>query len=111
MRQATNPDPMKSMLFCQGECSQVPYQVCDAVLDTLTFIPGGDRSLDARDTRAILLSLRMAAEGWRFCPCYSEGSTHQHARIFGLVHTSLANRLAQEADQQVAFSSDKQSAA
>ena len=111
MSQATKQDPMKSMRFCQGECSQVPDQVCDAVLDTLTLIPGGDRSLDAWDQRAIVLASRMAAEGWRFCPCYSEGSTHQHARIFGLVHTDLANNLAEKADQESTFSSDEQNAA
>ncbi len=111
MRQATAPDPMKSMRFCQGEYSQVPDPVCDAVLDTLTFIPGSDRSPDARDTRAVMLSSRMAAEGWRFCPCYSEGSTQQHARIFGLVHTNLANRLAEKAEQELSFSADEESAA
>jgi hypothetical protein len=53
----------------------------------------------------------MAVEGWRFCPCFSEGNTQQHARIYALVHTNLANRLAHKAAQETAFSSQKQSAA
>jgi hypothetical protein len=111
MRQSNAPDPMKSMRLCRGKCDRVPDQVCDAVLDTLTFVPGGDRSADAWDARAVALAPQMAAEGWRFCPCFSEGNTPQHARIFALVHTNLANRLAQKALQEAAFSSEKQSAA
>jgi hypothetical protein len=37
--------------------------------------------------------------------------THQHARIFGLVHTNLANRLAHDIAREALFSSEKQSAA
>ena len=74
--------------------------MCDAVIDALTFVAGGDRSLDAQGTRAVLLSLRMAADGWRFYPCYSEGSMQQHARIFSLVNTHLIDRLAQEVQQE-----------
>jgi hypothetical protein len=41
----------------------------------------------------------MAAEGWRFCPCFPMVRTQQHELIFSLVHTNLANRLAQKAAQ------------
>ena len=111
MRQVTEPDPMKSMCHCQGTCDRVPDEVCDAVLDTLTFIPGGDNSSDACDARAAALAPRMAMEGWRFCPCFPAKRTHQHARICGLVHTNLANRLAHDIAQEALFSSEKQSAA
>jgi hypothetical protein len=111
MHKVITTDPMESMRRCQGKCDRVPDEVCDAVLDTLTFVPGGDRSSDARDARAVALAPRMAAEGWRFCPCFSEGNTQQHARIFGLMHTNLANRLAQKAVLEAAFSSENQSAA
>jgi hypothetical protein len=36
----------------------------------------------------------MAAQEWRFCPCFPLLRTEAHARIFDLVHTRLANRLA-----------------
>jgi hypothetical protein len=36
----------------------------------------------------------MAKEGWRFCPCFPAKRTFEHARIFDLVHTNMANRLA-----------------
>lgn len=111
MRRVTAQDPMKSMRLCQGNCARVPDQVCDAVLDTLTFVPGGDHSLDAWDARAAALAPRMAVEKWRFCPCFAGGNTPQHARIFSLVHTNLANRLAQKAAQEADSSSGKQSAA
>ncbi len=111
MRQVTAPDPMKSMRNCCGRCDQGPDEVCDAVLDALTFVPGGDRGPDARDNRAVVVALRMAAEGWRFCPCFSRANSNQHARIFELVHTNLANRLAEKAVREAAFSSEKQSAA
>ena len=111
MSQSATQDPMQSMRHCQGKCDRVPDQVCDAVLDTLTFIPGGNHSSNAWDARAVALAPRMAAEGWRFCPCFSEATTPQHARIFSLVNTNLANSLALTALQGEPFSSDKQSAA
>ena len=110
MRKVTAQDPMQSMRLCQGRCTLVPDQVCDAVLDTLVFVPGGDHSPDAWNARATALAPRMAMEGWRFCPCFAEGSTPQHARIFSLVHTNLANILAQKAAQEADFSSGKSAA-
>jgi len=111
MRIAPSLDPMKSMRHCKGKCTLVPPQVCDAVLDTLAFVPGGDKSPAAWDARAAALAPRMALEGWRFCPCFPEGITQQHARISGLVHTNLANRLAQKAALEASFYSQNPSAA
>jgi hypothetical protein len=39
----------------------------------------------------------MAMEGWRFCTCFPMVRTQQHELIFNLVHTTVANRLADEA--------------
>ena len=111
MRPATAPDPMKSMRLCKGKCTMVPPEVCDAVLDTLVFVPGRDKSSDARDARAAAVAPRMESEGWRFCPCFPQRTTQQHAQIFGLVHTNLANRLAHKAAQESAYSAENQGAA
>ena len=105
------PDPMRSMLLCQGKCDRVPDEVCDAVLDTLTLVPGGHTGSDACDARAAAIAARMAVEGWRFCPCFQMQRTQQHARIFGLVHTNLANRLAHRAVLEATLAAEKQSAA
>lgn len=104
-------DPMEAMRLCQGTCERVPDEVCEAVLDTLVLIPGGNRSSDACDARASAIAPRMAVEDWRFCSCFCRQKTQQHARIFGLVHTNLANRLAHRALLEAALSSEKQSAA
>jgi hypothetical protein len=91
-------DPMKTMQTCSGgSCDCVPDEVCDAVWDSLQRIPGGDDYYQTRDARAEWLAPRMAAEGWRFCQCFPLLCTEQHARIFDLVHTKLANRLAHKA--------------
>src|ERR1035441_8720160 len=71
--------------------------VVAAVLDSLQVIPEESSNPDACDARAVVIALRMAREGWRFCPCYPEGMTPQHARIFGLVQTNFANSLAHSA--------------
>lgn len=92
----------------QVESIHIDHKTCE---HTLTFIPGGDNSSDACDARAAALAPRMAVEGWRFCPCFPTKRTHQHARIFGLVHTNLANRLAHDIAQEALFSSEKQSVA
>lgn len=91
------PDHMKRMMLCFGQCDDVPEEVCDAVFASLKRIPGGDD--DQRDARAADLAPLMAAEGWRFCPCFSMVRTQQHELIFSLVHTNLANRLANKAVQ------------
>jgi hypothetical protein len=88
------PSPMKTMQECFGNCTRIPDEVCLAVLDSLEVIPEGNSHPDARDARAVVIALRMAMEGWQFCPCFVEGMTPQHARIFGLVQTNLANNLA-----------------
>jgi len=94
------PDPMKTMLLCFGQCDSVPDEVCDAVIASLKRIPGVTE--DERDARAADLAPRMAVEGWRFCPCFPMVRTQQHELIFGLVHTNLANRLAQKAARESA---------
>jgi hypothetical protein len=92
------PDPMAIMRSCRGErCDCVPDEVADAVYDALERIPGGDDHSVVREARAELLAPRMAAEGWRFCACYPRLRSGPHARIFDLVHTNLANRLARKA--------------
>jgi hypothetical protein len=91
-------DPMKTMQTCAGDnCDCVPDEVSDAVFDSLSQIPGGDDHNHRRDLRAEWLAPRMAAEEWRFCPCFPLLRTEAHARIFDLVHTKLANRLAHKA--------------
>ena len=91
------PNPMKMMQNCFGTCARVPDEVLAAVLDSLQVIPEGSSDPDACDARAVVIALRMAREGWRFCPCFPEGITLQHARIFGLVQTNFANNLAHSA--------------
>jgi hypothetical protein len=90
----TVPDPMRTMRFCQGMCDQVPDEVCEAVFETLNSIPGVYRECSEREALATLVAQRMAQEGWRFCSCFPTKRTTQHARIFDLVHTNMANRLA-----------------
>jgi hypothetical protein len=104
-------NPMRAMQSCLGKCCQIPYEVCDAVLDTLTLFPGGNSRADACDARAAAIAPRMAVEGWRFCPCFPEKRTRQHAQIFGLVQTNLANRLACRALTERILDAEKQSAA
>ena len=91
-------DSMTTMQSCNGDsCDAVPIEVVDAVLDSLEQVPHGSGALSRRDEVAKVLAPRMAIEGWRFCPCYSLLRTEQHTRIFDLVHTDLANRLAHQA--------------
>jgi hypothetical protein len=93
----TMPDPMRTMQLCRGNCDQVPDEVCEAVFETLNAIPGVYRECSEREALATLVAPRMAMEGWRFCPCFPTKRTQQHARIFDLVHTNMANRLAHRA--------------
>ena len=90
----TMPAPMKTMQLCQGTCDQVPEQVCEAVFETLITIPDVYRECNVREALATLVAPRMAKEGWRFCPCFAMKRTSEHARIFDLLHTNMANRLA-----------------
>jgi hypothetical protein len=87
-------DPMQSMKSCQNLCTEVPEEVYDLVLTSLTDIPGENEGGRERDDRAIAIAPAMARDGWRFCPCYAARRTLQHYRIFDLVHTNMANRLA-----------------
>ena len=87
--------PKQTTQACYGDnCDCVPDEVIEAVFDSLKRIPGGGDPSSGRDARAIDLAPRMAAEGWRFCPCFPLRRTQEHERIFQLVHTNLANRLA-----------------
>jgi hypothetical protein len=104
-------DPIKTMQNCFGKCDRVPDEVCDAVLDTLQIIPGRNRNPGARDARAVAIAPRMAIEGWRFCSCFPEVRTRQHARIFSLVQTNLANKLAHRALTERTLAVETQSAA
>ena len=88
---------------CGDNCDCVSDEVIDAVFDCLKRIPGGEDITQGRDDRAIDLAPRMAAEGWRFCPCYPLLRTEEHERIFDLVHTNLANRLANRELQAIAL--------
>ncbi len=90
----TIADAMRSMHLCQGMCDEVPDEVCEAVFETLTAIPNVYRESNVREALAALVAPRMAKGGWRFCPCFSTKQTMQHARVFDLVHTNMANRLA-----------------
>ena len=93
------PDPMTKMNSCRGgRCESVPDEVFEAVYESLSQIPGGDRHDPLRDARAEVLAPLMAQQGWRFCPCFPMLRTKDHARIFELVHTNLANRLANKAE-------------
>lgn len=93
-RLKTMPDPMRTTQLCRGMCDQVPDEVCEAVFETLNAIPGVYRECSLREALATLVAPRMAKEGWRFCPCFPAKRTLDHARIFDLVHTNMANRLA-----------------
>jgi len=90
----TMSDPMRTMQLCREMCDQVPDEVCEAVFETLNSIPGVYRECSEREALATLVAPRMAKEGWRFCPCFPTKRTTQHALIFDLVHTDMANRLA-----------------
>jgi hypothetical protein len=102
---------MKKMKYCLGNCAHIPDEVRAAVADSLQVIPEGSSNPDACDARAVVIALRMAIEGWRFCPCFSEGMTPQHARIFGLVQTNFANSLAHGAQLKRTVSVEELSAA
>jgi hypothetical protein len=94
-------DPMTTMRSCYGDsCESVPDEVAAAVTASLQQVPVGADHNHARDTRAEKIAPRMAEEGWRFCPCYAMSRTEQHARVFELVHTNMANRLAHKAVQR-----------
>jgi len=90
---------------CDDNCDSVPDEVIEAVLDSLERIPGGGDPSSGRDARAIDLAPRMAAEGWRFCPCFPLKRTREHERVFQLVHTNLANRLAHKEELLLARAS------
>ena len=87
-------NPPKTMPSCRGMCNQIPDEVSEAVFETLDSAPGLYREHDPREALATLVAPRMAKEGWRFCSCFPAKRTHEHARIFDLVHTNMANRLA-----------------
>jgi hypothetical protein len=92
------PDPMTTMQSCYGDsCDCVPDEVIAIVDATLARIPGGEDRFHKRDARAAMIAPLMAQQGWRFCPCFTIRRTEQHVRIFDLVHTRLANRLANRA--------------
>jgi hypothetical protein len=90
-------DPTDSMLRCSGHCGGVPDEVCDAVFATVRIVTGGGGN--ERDARAAYLAPRMAVEEWRFCSCFPMLRTPRHEMILSLVHTNLANRLADKAVQ------------
>jgi hypothetical protein len=85
---------MKTMKFCQNLCNEVPEEVSDTVFAALDRIPGETEDGPEREARAIAIAPEMARAGWRFCPCFAAHRTVQHYRIFDLVHTNMANRLA-----------------
>jgi hypothetical protein len=85
-------DPMQTMKLCRNRCEEVPDEVSDAVFAALDDIPG--ETEDSREARANAVAARMAREGWRFCLCFPMKRTQLHQRIFDLVHTNMANRLA-----------------
>jgi hypothetical protein len=88
-------DAMTTMKSCYGDsCESVPDEVYEAVYEVLHEIPGENRHDPLRYARAEILAPLMAQQGWRFCPCYPMLRSKAHARIFDLVHTNLANRLA-----------------
>jgi hypothetical protein len=97
---AMRSNPMKTMQNCLGTCSHVPDEVRTAVLGSLRVIPEGSDNPEACNARAVVIALRMVVEGWQFCPCFQEGTTPQHAHIFGLVQTDFANSLARGATKQ-----------
>jgi hypothetical protein len=91
------PNPINTMLRCSDHCDDVPEEVCDAVFAAVKNVAGGHG--DERDARAAYLAPRMAVENWRFCPCFPMLRTQRHEMILSLVHTNLANRLADKAAQ------------
>ncbi len=87
-------DATRTTPLCRGMCDQIPDEVCEAVFETLDAAPGLYGERDPREALATLVAPRMAKEGWRFCACFPAKRTFEHARIFDLVHTNMANRLA-----------------
>jgi hypothetical protein len=87
-------DPMQTMKSCHNLCSEVPEEVNDIVFAALDDIPGETEAGPERETRATAIAPEMAKQGWRFCACFPAKRTLQHRRIFDLVHTNMANRLA-----------------
>ncbi len=85
-------DPMQTMKNCQNCCTEVPDSVAQLVLTALDRIPGETKA--GREARAKAIAPTMARDGWRFCPCFPGERSLQHYRIFDLVHTGMANRLA-----------------
>ncbi len=85
-------DPMQTMKSCRNLCEEVPDEVSDAVFSALDAMPGDGE--EDREARATAIASQMAKEGWRFCPCFPTRRTPLHERIFNLVHTNMANRLA-----------------
>jgi hypothetical protein len=69
------------------------------------------RECSEREALAALVAPRMAKEGWRFCPCFPTKRTLQHARIFDLVQTNTADRLAHRHVLEQKNSAEQQSAA
>jgi hypothetical protein len=85
---------MQSMKSCQNRCLEVPEEVSEVVFAALNSIPGENEGGCERDDRAKQIAPAMARDGWRFCPCFPARRTLEHYRIFDLVHTNMANRLA-----------------
>jgi hypothetical protein len=83
---------MQTMKSCKNRCEEVPDEVYDTVFSAFDAIPGDGQ--ECREARANAIAARMAEEGWRFCPCFPTKRTPLHERIFDLVHTNMANRLA-----------------
>jgi|HubBroStandDraft_6_1064221.scaffolds.fasta_scaffold1965991_1 hypothetical protein len=106
----TTPNPMRTMI-CKGTCHEVPDEVCEAVFETLNSMPGVYRECSQREALAMLVAPRMAKEGWRFCPCFPTKRTTQHAQIFELVHTNMANRFAHRAVLEQKNAAERQPAA
>lgn len=92
MKSVSAHDPMQTMKSCSNCCDDVPEEVSEAVFAALDEIPG--ESEESREARAKAVARKMAREGWRFCPCFPTRRTSLHQRIFDLVHTNMANRLA-----------------
>jgi hypothetical protein len=107
----TMPDPMRTVGVCLGMCDEVQDEVCEAVFETLKSIPGVYLECSEREALAALIAPRMAKDGWRFCPCFPAKQTWEHARIFELVHTNMANRLAHRAVLEQKNAVEQQSAA
>lgn len=85
---------MQTMKSCNNLCTEVPEEVCNLVFAALNTIPGETEAGPERETRATAIAPAMAKDGGRFCPCFPARRTLQHDRIFDLVHTNMANRLA-----------------